>query len=234
MSYSQTGPKASAAGTRRTESELVNDVIKHWFGSTSAARYDPLKAQCQMWYSSKKEVDDDIRQRFGDDVERALAGGWDHLIGNSDHPITGELALVVLLDQYTRNIYRGSGQAFAGDQKSLQVADTVLAPGKWKEAQEMLPVMERIAFLMPLMHQESVEQLDRCKRFFKELIAECEAVGDDAAECANFLRGSLKFADGHRDILVRFGRYPYRNDCLGRQSTSDELVFLEKGPRYGQ
>lgn len=224
----------SLSSSGRTNGQVVHDVITHWFGSIDIPRYGTLKAQYPLWYSGTKEIDDDIRNQFGKEVEMALNGELDHLIGSTEYPIKADLAMVVLLDQYSRNIYRGTAKAFAGDEKSRDIVMKLLQPDRWSQAKEMLPPAVRMTFALPLMHQESLGDLDRCIEFTKEHIQECLEGGAEGAECAEQMEGSLSFAESHREIVAKFGRYPYRNEVLGRQSTPEELEFLENGPRFGQ
>lgn len=226
--------RSMSAAPRRTDGELINDVLTHWFGSTSVSRYDPLADKRKVWFSSNKEFDDEIREKFGEDVELAIDGKWDHLIGDDRHDMKGELALVIMLDQYTRNLYRRSAKAFAGDQKSLEVVKRVLAPDQWARARETLPLVKQVSFLMPLMHQETLPELDTCVEKLTELISDCEEEGEKAEQCAKFLRVTRDYARTHRDIIAKFQRYPHRNAALGRQSTPEELEYLRDGPSFGQ
>lgn len=232
--YQHSHLQMMATTRRRSEQELIKDVLTHWFGSTTVHRFDTLESQYPKWYKGSKEIDDDIRARFGEDVEIALEGGWDQLINTGEHPVTGPLALVILLDQYTRNIFRGSAKAYAGDDKCIQVASGMLAPNRWPQAKEQLSAPQLVSFLLPLMHQESLHHLDTCVEKISELIEESKAAGEEAAKVTNVLENNLGYAHRHRDIVMKFGRYPYRNDVLGRTCTPEELEFLENGPRFGQ
>lgn len=220
--------------TSRNEQQLVTDVLTHWYGSSTVERFDSLEKQYTLWYEGAKEIDDDIRNRFGDDVEQALNGDWDQLIGGSQHPITGELALVVMLDQYTRNIFRGTARAYAGDEKAVRTAESIVTTDRWEEAKKALAITQCSTFLMPFMHQESLRHLDICVEKVSDLFKYAESAGDEAKDVAEVMQRTLEFANVHRDIIAQFGRYPYRNEVLKRASTPEELKFLEKGPRFGQ
>lgn len=223
-----------AATSRRSSHEMIEGVLTHWFGSTIVDKFDPLESQYDVWYKGSQEIDDDIRAKFGEDVEIALQGGWDQLLGTAEHPVTGPLALAIMLDQYTRNIFRGSEKAYAGDEKALQISSRMLVPDKWELAKDQLSAPQLMSFLLPLMHQESLDHLDTCMEKISELREESEAAGDRAAKVTAALVKNLEYAQRHRDIVSKFGRYPYRNDVLGRASTPEEVEFLETGPRFGQ
>lgn len=218
----------------RNEQQIVRDVFTHWYGSETIGRFDTLEHQYSLWYGGTKEIDDDIRERFGKDVEHALNGGWDQLIGGSEHPISGELALVILLDQYTRNIFRGTARAFAGDKKAAQVAASIVSTDRWEEAKETLAVTQCSSFLLPFMHQESLHHLDVCVEKASDLIKHAERAGEDNKDIADAMQKMLEFSNKHRDIIVQFGRYPHRNEVLGRESSPEELEFLKEGMRFGQ
>lgn len=221
-------------GRRQSARELVNDVLTHWFGSTEVGRYDTLEPQFKLWYEGGEEIDRDIRSRFGADVEGAIEGKWDLLEDTSEYPVTGPLALVIMLDQYTRNIFRGSAKAFDGDDKCIQVAEKIVKSGRWTQAKEQLSAPQLMSFLLPFMHQESLQHLDICMEKVSELVEDSKAAGKKAEKVTKSMEMSLDFAKKHRDILHEFGRYPHRNEVLGRESTPEELEFLEDGPRFGQ
>lgn len=220
--------------SRRTEQQLVGDVLQHWYGPAKLNRLDFPSSQTSLWYQGTEEIDNDIRHRYGEDVQLAIDGGWDQLIGGKQHPFTGELALVIMLDQYTRNIFRGTANAFAGDDKALQVAASIVSTDRWAGAKENLAIVQCTSFLLPFMHQEKVEHLDTCVEKVADLIAEVESEGEQAEQILKSLRQMMDYTHRHRDIIVEYGRYPYRNQSLGRTSTPEELNFLENGPRFGQ
>lgn len=232
--YRPSTTRMMTTARRQSADELVRDVLTHWFGSTEVGRYDSLDGQAKVWYEGGKEVDADIRNRFGADVESALQGEWDNLIGNSEYPMTGPLAMVIMLDQYTRNIFRGSAKAFAGDEKCIEVALAIVKGSCWPRAKEQLSAPQLMSFLLPFMHQESMLHLDTCVDKICELMNDSKAAGEKADKVTKLLESNLGYAQKHRDIVQKFGRYPHRNDVLGRASTLEELKFLDGGPRFGQ
>lgn len=223
-----------AVHSTRNDSELVENVVKLWFGSTKFSRYDTMESQKELWWGGSKKIDDDIRNRFGTDVERALNGDLDHLINHDEHGVRGDLALTIILDQFPRNIYRGSAKAFVGDAKSREIVMSLLEPSRWQVAKDSLPCMIRFSFMLPLMHQESVSDLDRCINEIQKMTDELKLGGEQAAECVKIFQQSRDFAEKHRDIIQRFGRFPHRNEVLDRESTDEEIEYLKSADRFGQ
>ena len=134
------------------------------------------------------------------------------------------LALIILLDQLTRNVLRGTKEAYAGDARAQALVADALA----KAMDQQLPWAGRAFMYMPLMHTEYLAQQDECVRRFTQLHADVPEALKPSIE------GHLKSAHAHRDIIARFGRFPYRNAVLGRTSTLLEQDFLAHGPRFGQ
>lgn len=188
-------------------------VLDFWFGN---AGDDTAIAQAQqkLWWSKNAEVDADIRQRFGDLVETAAAGKLD---GWAQHA-RGRLTLILLLDQFPRNMYRDTPRAFAYDPLASQLALAGIASGTDRE----LRAIERVFFYLPLEHSESVALQERCVALFTALTA-----GVPEADRQTF-KGYVDYAVRHRDVIHRFGRFPHRNHILGRTSTPEETVFLKQ------
>ncbi|WP_062017731.1 DUF924 family protein [Aureimonas sp. AU4] len=160
------------------------------------------------WFRKDPELDRTITSRFGDLYERAARG---HLDSWADEP-NGALALVILLDQFPRNMFRGTPRAFETDEKALKLARAALARGDHYHVGE--DVNQFLA--MPLMHSEKLADQEDCVRWMGE-------IGEE----------NVPFAIEHRDIVQRFGRFPHRNAVLGRESSSEELRFLEEGGFQG-
>ena len=176
------------------------DVIDFWFRELTPA---------QWFQGDDPSLDDLIRRRFRDLLAQARNGGLDDW---ADSP-RGRLALIIVLDQFSRNIHRGSGESFAGDPKAQGLTLDGIASGLDKS----LTFSERQFFYMPLMHAEDRALQDQCVALFEGL--KQEAVG------------LLGFATGHAAIVARFGRFPHRNDILGRASTPEEAAFIESEGR---
>ena len=159
------------------------------------------------WFRKDAAFDLLIRQRFGDQIERALAGGlleWD------DEP-RGALARIILLDQFTRNAFRDTPRAFAGDSLALAAALALVGAGSDRQ----LAPVERWFVYLPLEHAEDLAIQERSVALFNALAAEPG------------MEGIVEYAVRHRDIVARFGRFPHRNRILGRASTPEEDEFLK-------
>lgn len=157
------------------------------------------------WFGAGEKLDPVIRSRFGTLHEQAACGAHD---GWAQTPL-GRLALIIVLDQFSRHIHRGSAQAFAADAKAQQLTLAGLAAGE----DEQLAFGQRQFFYMPLMHAESAELQQLCLDRFGALKALAENL--------------LHFAQGHSDEITHFGRFPLRNAALGRHSSAQEAAFLK-------
>ena len=160
------------------------------------------------WFEQDEGFDHAIRLRFLPTYEAAANGefaAW-------EESVEGALALVLLLDQFPRNMFRGNARAFATDALARAVADRALARG-FDHATELAM---RPFFYLPFMHSEALIDQERCVRLY-------EALGDGE---------QLRYAREHRDIVQRFGRFPHRNRALGRETTPAEQMFL-KPDRFG-
>ncbi|WP_237057038.1 DUF924 family protein [Microbulbifer sediminum] len=192
------------------------EVLRFWFGSEhlDAAVDDNHR---QLWFTSDEALDRQIEEAFGPTVEAALAGELD----DWRTTLAGELALVLLCDQFTRNIYRGTRRAFAGDPVAREVALAVIERGD----DSRLGLYQRAFLGMPLEHDESLEMQQRSIEYFDRLRKSHLDGAEGAAQAENF----YQYALAHRDVIEEFGRYPHRNAALGRASTPAEQAWLEKG-----
>ncbi len=185
---------------------LAAAVLEFWFGP-------PPHVGRDVWFRKDSSFDAAIRTRFGTVVEAALRGehrAW-------DVQPRGALARILLLDQFTRNIFRDTPRAFAGDDAALAAAAAVVDAG----ADCTLDHCERWFLYLPFEHSEDPTMHERSLALFAALAAE---TGD---------RGPLEWAQKHAAIIRRFGRYPHRNAILGRASTPEEIAFLaEPGARF--
>lgn len=193
--------------------ERQQEILTFWFGELDHdGRADA--AHVARWWTKDPALDDEIRQRFGDEVEAALAGGRDAW-RDSAH---GALAYVLVLDQFTRNCFRGTARAFAGDGRALLATEGAVARGLDKT----LAADPRGFLYMPLMHAEDLVAQRRSIELFLAL--------RDDQPAAQQARGqaSLDFAVRHHEIIERFGRFPHRNAILGRPSIPEEAEFLRQ------
>lgn len=186
------------------EAPATRAVIDFWFlppGQPGHGR------QRYEWFRKNEAFDAEIRERFGADVEAALYG----ITG--DDTDRSELARILLLDQFTRNIFRGTPRAFAGDAQALQIAARLVATGRDRN----LSPWQRWFAYMPFEHSESLPDQERSVTLFAGLRHEMQ---HEAFE------GAYDYALKHREVIARFGRFPHRNAILGRESTAEEIEFL--------
>ena len=189
----------------------IETVLNFWFGGeTDDAAV--AKEKSALWWSKNLASDDEMRQRFASLVAKAAAG---ELTDWQATP-SGRLALILLTDQFPRNIYRDSPRAFAQDSK----ASAWCLDGIKREFDLKLRPIERVFFYLPLEHAESLVHQERSVKLFREL---AESV---SSEQRKLFDEYLDFAVRHRDIMARFGRFPHRNKTLGRESTAAEVAFL--------
>lgn len=176
-------------------------VLDFWFGTDGQARAE--------WFRKDDAFDRLIAGRFGALVERALAGE----LRDWEAQPASALALILLLDQFTRNIFRGTPRAFAGDALALAAARALVA----SSGDAALPPLGRSFVYLPFEHAEDLAAQHEAVRLFSAL----EASAPQA-------KGMLEYALRHRDIVARFGRFPHRNAILGRESTPEEIAFLRE------
>lgn len=189
-------------------SDPIEAIHAFWFGELDADGRC-LTDRHSRWFGGDPATDAACRKRFGDYLDRALDGELDHW-ADTDR---GLVALVVLLDQFSRNIHRGSALAFAGDGRALALARTAIASGRHLA----LPAIHRVFLYLPLEHCEDLETQDRCVALFRELE---DAMGDA------LFAGFTRYAVAHREVIAQFGRFPHRNAALGRTSSPEELAYL--------
>lgn len=187
-------------------------VLDFWFGPGDAAEI--LERNGVRWWRADAAFDAEIRERFGAWRERALAGALDAWRATP----RGTLALILLLDQFSRNLYRGDARAFAHDALARSWTHALLARGADRE----LAPLERVFCYLPLEHAEDLRTQDRSVALFAAL---CEAA---PATLRGAFENFLDFARKHREVIARFGRFPGRNAALGRVSTAQEREFLEQ------
>lgn len=189
------------------------DVLRAWFDTDDAAAINaPLM---DRWFKPDPALDASLRARFGahiDDGARGALAAW-------EETPAGALALVVLLDQFSRNVHRGSARTYAADPAALSLAARMVARGDDRR----VAWLARPFVYLPFEHAESLPAQDRAVELFTALAA--EAPEGFAPLGANL----LDYAHKHRAVIARFGRFPHRNDEVGRESTAEERAFLEGG-----
>lgn len=192
--------------------ETPASILAFWFGE-EPARAATHPDCARLWWSKQPAVDEAMRLRFGGLVQQAGSGA----LGAWAETAEGRLALILLADQFTRNIHRGTPAAFSLDPLAQAWAHEGLASGAFAG---LLPI-QRLFTLMPLEHAESLPLQDECVEQMKALRDET-----GAAERATF-DGYVDYAERHRVIIRRFGRFPHRNAILGRDTTPEEAAFLQ-------
>jgi uncharacterized protein (DUF924 family) len=184
------------------------DVLQFWFGTPFSEEASYGKRR-KLWFGKSDQTDQIIRDRFLALHAQAVAGTLD----DWEESPQGCLALLVLLDQFSRHLFRGQARAFAADAKALALAKRTIAQG-WDQ---QLDPLQRIFVYLPLEHSENLADQQRSVELFQALQQTDPSLAD---VCDYALR--------HQAVIVQFGRFPHRNAILGRESTPAELAFLEQ------
>lgn len=185
----------------------VQAILKFWFGdSPQESSYEQRR---QLWFRKRPEFDAEIRQRFADVYEQAATGALDAW---QQAPLSC-LALIIVLDQFPRNMFRDTPQAFATDAKALDVAQRAVAQG----FDQQLRPLQRIFLYLPFEHSENLAHQHQSVELTRQLSAEAPELAD-----------VFDYAVRHQDVIERFGRFPHRNRILGRESTPEEIEFLKQ------
>ncbi len=193
-----------------------SDILDFWFADSRTSP-DVLKSQSRKWFNGGRAFDAELEAHFLPLLETLSAGplaeDW------ATRGPSGRLAALIVLDQMSRNIFRGSPRAFAQDRLALDLCKEGLAKGE----DEGLSEIERVFFYLPLEHSEALGDQDRAVDLFEALHANAsDSVRD-------YLKGTLDYAIAHRDAIRQFGRFPHRNAVVGRQSTPQEREWLAEG-----
>jgi len=183
----------------------ANQILDFWFGKPDEADYGKPR---KVWFTKNPEFDQEVRSRFLIDYQQAAAG---HLDDWKASPL-GCLALIILLDQFPRNMFRGQPQTFATDPQALAYAHHTVAQGFDKE---LLPIQRCFVYL-PFEHSENLAHQRQAIELFSTL--------KDYPECAS----GVDYAHRHLKVIERFGRFPHRNEILGRETTPEEAEFLKQ------
>jgi uncharacterized protein (DUF924 family) len=185
------------------------DVLDFWFGVPGTPDWGRARP---LWFAKSQAVDAEIRARFGAAVEAALRGAFEDWRATP----RGALALILLLDQFTRNVFRDTPRAFAGDARALATARALIERGD----DLALTLYERHFAYLPFEHAEDHAAQQMSLRLFAQL-------------ASDGLPEAFEWAQKHYEVIARFGRYPHRNAILGRESTPEERAFLEQpGSRF--
>jgi len=190
--------------------DTIKAIHDFWFGELDENGLCKTDRNA-LWFGADEATDTRCHTLFGASLSLAVIGklaSW----AATDH---GLIALVILLDQFSRNIHRGSAQAFGGDMKARAVAQDAIASGRHLR----LPLIHRVFLYLPLEHSEELALQHQCVALFEEL-----ALVSDHPQFASFTR----YAIAHRDVIAKFGRFPHRNAALGRSSSAAEIAYLEQ------
>ncbi len=198
----------------------IEEVLDFWFARCGDMPAK-ISARMSMWFAGSEALDKTICEKFGNVVELASSGELEEWAATP----RGRLALIIVLDQFRRNVHRGAAAAFALDHVAEQLASHGMQTGMDKK---LMPI-ERTFFYMTLEHCEDIDVQDRCVEVFKQLEA------DVPPSLADIFRNFTDYAVSHRDIIARFGRFPHRNAVLGRDCTAEEDAYLSgDAPTFGQ
>ncbi|NEQ49123.1 MAG: DUF924 domain-containing protein [Leptolyngbya sp. SIO3F4] len=182
-------------------------ILDFWFGV-------PAGAYRKQWFLKNSEFDAQIKAQFLDVYWAMLASPPDKWLETTK----ASLARIIVLDQFARNMFRGTSQSFAADLQALAMAEGAIERGY---DAHMIPV-ERFFLYLPFEHSENLADQNRSVAYFEALVLDAPA-----------LKHGLDYAYRHRDVIAQFGRFPHRNEILGRQSTEAELEFLkQRGSRF--
>lgn len=191
----------------------VNAILNFWFGvpGKTPSEYGQLR---QVWFKKDPAFDEIIRTRFQEHYERAAA---DQLAHWRQAPKSC-LALILLLDQFPRNMFRNDPRSFATDTQALAAAQGAIA----QAFDQQLLLVERLFLYLPFEHSENLDHQNQCVNWISQL-----------ADQHPGMESTLEYAVRHRDVIARFGRFPHRNKILGRATTPEEAEFLnQRGSRF--
>jgi len=191
-------------------SQLVDEILNFWFEGCGEAEF-PIEKQI-FWFGTKKETNEIIRKRFGHHLEEAIRGKHDDWI-KTPH---GSLALIILLDQFSRNLFTGTPREVSQDAKALSIC---LRGIEAKQDLELGPI-QRAFFYLPMEHSEDPEMQKKSVHAFRNLV---QSVSEKSRATYEYM---LKYALAHQKIIERFGHYPYQNKAMGRSTTQEEADFL--------
>ncbi len=198
----------------------ASEIINYWLG-TEQNSVDDMKRQWKLWYDASDDTDNNIRARFGGALAAAESGDLNHWQSNA----SGSLALVILLDQFSRNLFRSTPDAYRNDNQALAIAEHAVTTGQHLE----MSIPGRVMLYHPYHHAEDTAMQEKAVQLFSELKASSPSAWEEELE------NHLRFVRSHASLVSRYGRFPHRNQVLGRISTEEEKAYLDKDNRtYGQ
>jgi len=198
----------------------IDEILTFWFKEKELSA-PQIDSRMDMWFGEDGVFDQQVANEFADDVERASDGELNHWA----HEPRGRLALILLLDQFRRNIHRNTSEAFAKDKVALKLC----VKGAAEKMEKGLTPIQRVFFYMPLQHAESRKVQQKSCEIYKRL---CDAVSPTYKETFETI---AQFAELHADIVEQYGRFPHRNKLLKRANTPQEDEYLAgDAPTFGQ
>tara|TARA_R110002110_G_scaffold33533_2_gene114888 strand:+ start:3483 stop:4067 length:585 start_codon:yes stop_codon:yes gene_type:complete len=189
---------------------MVNEVLNFWFDYENNP--DPLYNRT-IWWQKNEHTDNIIREKFANLNYQATSGQLDSWLASPK----STLAFIILIDQFSRNLYRNTPKMFAHDSLALNAAKNIVASSKDK----ILTLTERVFLYLPFEHSENFNDQEMSIALYQRLVDETPEAHKKTAEAF------LSFAQAHYDIIEKFGRYPHRNKILSRDSTADEIDFMK-------
>ncbi len=197
----------------------IEKIHNYWFGTVEDGT--TLEKRNRLWFGGEKSTDDYIRTHFESQVLKAKQGSLDAW---KETP-RGSLCLIILLDQFPLNMYRKSARAYEFENAGIEVCLSGIKKGQ----HEQLSFIEKTFFYLPLEHSENTDHQDKSVKMFTELWKYAPSHLKEHGKTV------LRYAEKHRDIVQKFGRFPHRNEVLGRTSSPEEIEFLEDASnRFGQ
>lgn len=189
------------------------ELLHFWFGSVEDTVI-PSEHRARVWFGDNPQVDQEMKERFGHLHTLAIHGG----LSEWEKTAHGQLALILLYDQFSRHLYRGTSKAFQYDMDALRICSYAVET----QLDHQLSLIERVFFYFPLLHAESMK--------FQDLSVQCYHLLIDLAlpETKVVYDSFLRFANHHAGVIRQFGRFPQRNQFVGRESTDDELAYLKQ------
>jgi len=198
--------------------DRIEIILDYWFEGID--EHTVLSGDSQIvkrWFVKDEQVDVEIEKQFGPDLIKARKGKFNDWVQTP----RGRLALIILFDQFSRNIYRDSPKAFDKDLQALEYCLRSIKDG----ADEKLTLIERIFLYMPMMHSENLKVQEKGLEYFGRLVKIAEENQDKNAD---YFKYTVDYAQKHYDIIERFQRFPHRNEIFNRRSTPSEIEFLKE------
>jgi len=212
--------ESMAASITDDDARRIDEILSFWFKEQELSA-PQIDRRMDIWFGENPDFDDEVEAKFSDDVAGASTGKLDHW---AEDP-RGRLALIILIDQFRRNIYRNTEKAFSRDRLALKLC----VEGAMEKKDKSLTPIQKVFFYMPLQHTESRKVQTKSAELYSRL---AESVSPTYRE--TFLTVA-QFAELHKDIIDQFGRFPHRNALLGRENTPEEDKYLAgDSPDFGQ